>query len=42
MFKQFKHYDSTIKVGDGRQLQVKGIGTVEIITRGEKRKIVIS
>ena len=44
MFKQFKHYDSTIKVGDGRQLQVKGIGTVEceIITRGEKRKLVIS
>ena len=28
MFKTFKKYSSTVKVGDGRKLQVKGIGQV--------------
>ena len=44
MFKMFKPYNSTIKVGDGRQLKVKGIGTVEceIITKNKKQKLSIS
>lgn len=30
MFKAIKHYNSVIKVGDGREVKVKGIGTVKL------------
>ena len=44
MFKDLKPYNSIVKVGDGRKLQVKGIGTVEceIVTNNIKNKLIIS
>jgi hypothetical protein len=39
MFKILKKHSSTVKVGDGRKLQVKGIGQIEcdIITNDNKK-----
>ena len=44
MFKTFEPYVSTVRVGDGRKLQVKGIGTIdcEIVTNKGKHKLTIS
>jgi hypothetical protein len=44
MFKVLEPYKSIVQVGDGRKLQVKGIGTVEceIITNNIKKKLTIS
>ena len=44
MFKVLEPYKSVVQVGDGRKLQVKGIGTVEceIIIKNNKKKLTIS
>jgi hypothetical protein len=44
MFEILKKYSSTVKVGDGRKLQVKGFGQIEcdIITNDNKKKLNIT